>query len=162
MKYRYESDGVVNEVELERQGEEYVAIVGGEKHTVKILSAEAGELSLLFDGRPLRIFWAENGPDRWVALDGCAFRLNKPAAYSAARSGGRSAEDQVRAPMPAQVRSVLIAAGERVEKGQALMLLEAMKMEIRLSAPRDGVVSRLLVENGQTVQKDQVLVEIGD
>ena len=49
-----------------------------------------------------------------------------------------------------------------VEKGQTLLLLEAMKMEIRVSAPRAGQVSRLLVREGQTVQKDQVLVEIGE
>jgi biotin carboxyl carrier protein len=162
MKFRYQSNGTVGEVQLERQGEGYLATIGGETHRVQVLSAQPGELSLLFDGRPLRVSWAESAGKRWVSLNGCTFVLEKPAAYSAQRGGGRSAEAEVRAPMPAQVREVLVAAGEAVEKGQALMLLEAMKMEIRLAAPRAGVVTKVAVENGQTVQKDQVLIEIND
>jgi len=60
----------------------------------------------------------------------------------------------------AALRAVQVTEGEPVEKGQTLLLLEAMKMEIRLSAPRSGKVSRLLVQAGQIVQRDQVLVEI--
>ena len=59
-------------------------------------------------------------------------------------------------------RSIQVAAGDTVEKGQTLMLLEAMKMEIRIKSPAGGQVKRLLVANGQAVDKDQMLVEIGD
>ena len=45
-------------------------------------------------------------------------------------------------------------------KGQTLLVLEAMKMEIRIQAPMDGVVKKLLVKQGQTVEREQVLVEI--
>lgn len=162
MKYRYQSDGATGEVSLERVGEEFHATIAGTTHTLRVLSAAAGELNLLFDGRPVRAYWAESGGKQWVALNGCTFVLEKPAAYTAQRAGGRSVENEVRSPMPAQVRAVLAAVGEAVEKGQTLMLLEAMKMEIRLSAPRSGVVRRVLAEDGQTVQKDQVLVEIDD
>ena len=62
--------------------------------------------------------------------------------------------------MPAQVREVQVAAGERVEKGQTLLLLEAMKMEIRIKAPTGGLVKKLLVSSGQSVDKEQLLVEI--
>jgi biotin carboxyl carrier protein len=64
--------------------------------------------------------------------------------------------------MPAQVRLVQVSAGDLVEVGQTLMLLEAMKMEIRLQAPRRGRVSRILAQAGQTVERDQVLIEMGD
>jgi biotin carboxyl carrier protein len=62
--------------------------------------------------------------------------------------------------MPAQVRAVQVAEGEQVEKGQTLLLLEAMKMEIRVRAPGAGRVARLLVSPGQAVEKEQVLVEV--
>jgi biotin carboxyl carrier protein len=64
--------------------------------------------------------------------------------------------------MPGQVRAVNVAEGESVTKGQTLLVLEAMKMEIRVSAPRDGVVGKLLVQQGQTVDREQVLIEIVD
>ena len=45
-------------------------------------------------------------------------------------------------------------------KGQTLLVLEAMKMEIRIQAPRDGKVMKLFVEQGQTVEREQILIEI--
>lgn len=160
MKYRYQSRGLIEEVSLERHGESFQATVGGVSYTVSVLSAEPGELSLLFDGKPVRLYWATAGDKRWVSLGGCTYLLEKPASAAARRGGDKSAEGSVRAPMPAQVQAVQVAEGDTVEKGQALLLLEAMKMEIRISAPRSGKVTRLLVEAGQTVQRDQALIEI--
>ena len=62
--------------------------------------------------------------------------------------------------MPGQVRAVNVAEGESVTKGQTLLVLEAMKMEIRIQAPRDGKVAKLFVQQGQTVEREQMLIEI--
>ena len=67
---------------------------------------------------------------------------------------------ELTAPMPGQVRAVNVIEGESVMKGQTLMVLEAMKMEIRIQSPMDGVVKSLAVKVGQTVEREQVLVEI--
>jgi len=55
-----------------------------------------------------------------------------------------------------------VQAGEAVTKGQTLIVLEAMKMEIRVQAPRDGIVKKLFVKQGQTVEREQMLVEIAE
>jgi biotin carboxyl carrier protein len=55
---------------------------------------------------------------------------------------------------------VNVSEGEAVVKGQTLMVLEAMKMEIRIQATQTGVVGKVLVKQGQTVEREQVLVEI--
>jgi biotin carboxyl carrier protein len=62
--------------------------------------------------------------------------------------------------MPGQVRAVNVSAGDAVEKGQTLLVLEAMKMEIRIQAPMDGVVGRLVVGEGDTVEREELLVEV--
>jgi biotin carboxyl carrier protein len=64
--------------------------------------------------------------------------------------------------MPGQVRAVNVGEGEAVTKGQTLLLLEAMKMEIRIQAPMDGVVKKLFVKQGQTVEREQILVTMED
>lgn len=160
MRYRYQSGGNLQEIVLERQGESFRAIVAGVEYRVEVLSNEPGELSLLFDGKPMRLYWATSGDQKWVSLDGCTYLLEKPAPTPARRSGEASAGDSLRAPMPAQVRAVQVSEGDTVEQGQTLLILEAMKMEIRLSASRSGKVARLLVQVGQIVQRDQMLVEI--
>jgi biotin carboxyl carrier protein len=74
--------------------------------------------------------------------------------------GHHHAAGELTAPMPGQVRAVNVSEGDAVTKGQTLLLLEAMKMEIRVQAPRDGVVKKLFVQQGQTVDREQMLIEI--
>ena len=61
--------------------------------------------------------------------------------------------------MPGLVVRVDVEPGHRVEAGQGVVIIEAMKMENELKAEADGVVSRVLVEQGQAVEKGAVLVE---
>jgi biotin carboxyl carrier protein len=76
------------------------------------------------------------------------------------RGAGHDHGSGLVAPMPGLVRSVNIEEGEAVMKGHTLLVLEAMKMEIRIQAPRDGLVKKLLVKQGQTVEREQILIEI--
>lgn len=78
-------------------------------------------------------------------------------------SGTRHTGDAViRAPMPGLVSNVLAAEGEAVERGQAVVVLEAMKMENDLATPRAGVVKSVRVAKGQTVNQGDMLVVVGD
>ncbi|PWH13091.1 MAG: hypothetical protein DDG60_11125 [Anaerolineae bacterium] len=62
--------------------------------------------------------------------------------------------------MPGQIRAVQVAEGETVTKGQTLVVVEAMKMELKIVAPFEGVVKTVKVRPGQAVEKDELLVEI--
>ena len=64
------------------------------------------------------------------------------------------------APMPGKVTKLLVAAGERVAKGQPLAVLEAMKMESRFDAPRDGLVTAVHVREGDQVEEGAVLLDL--
>lgn len=66
----------------------------------------------------------------------------------------------IKAPMPGLILEVLVAPGQEVKEGDYLLVLEAMKMENTLTAPKDGRVKSVVVEKGQTVDKNQILVEM--
>ena len=73
-----------------------------------------------------------------------------------------SGEASIRAPMPGLVSNVLVSLGDEVQRGQTIVVLEAMKMENDLTTPRAGRVRALRVSKGQTVSQDDVLATIGD
>ncbi len=160
MRYRYQSGEQVYDIVLEKQGDHYQASINGEPYEFELLDIQPGEVNLMANGCPTSLFWASNGEQKWVSLDGCTYLLEKPATQRARRSGEHAAEDMLRAPMPAQVRAVQVSEGDKVEKGQTILILEAMKMEIRVQAARAGQVARLLVTEGQQVERNQILAEI--
>ena len=78
-----------------------------------------------------------------------------PAAPVPAASG---VGESITSPMPGNILSVNVAAGDTVKKGQVLMVLEAMKMENEIMAPHDAKVAQVLAAKGATVNTGDVLV----
>ena len=76
----------------------------------------------------------------------------------AAPAAAPVAGEAVKAPMPGNILKVNVAAGQSVTAGQVLCVLEAMKMENEIMAPRAGSVAQVLVQKGATVNTDDVLV----
>jgi len=70
-------------------------------------------------------------------------------------------EAVISAPFPAQVLSIKKNPGEYVQEGEVLLVLEAMKMEIEISSPRDGTVEEILVEEGKKVELGDKLLTLG-
>jgi len=159
-------NGQVYTVGFERRGEALQVVVNGQPYALEVIDTQPGQVSLRLDGKPATVQWAGSGEEKWFSLNGCTYRLEKPAprtARAAQSTDGRGAGSRtegVRSPMPAQVRAVQVREGEQGEYGATLLLLEAMKMEIRIKAPARGRVTRLLVASGQAVEKEQLLAEV--
>lgn len=160
MQYRFQSGGMVYRVSFEEAKPEFQAVIDGISYHVQLLDEKPGQISLLFNGRPTVIYWAVDGGQKWISLEGRTYLLEKPSSLPVQKSRDIAGEEILRAPMPAQVRALQSATGDFLEKGQTLMILEAMKMEIRIQAPSTGRVVRLLVNEGQTVDRNQVLAEM--
>jgi pyruvate carboxylase subunit B len=69
-------------------------------------------------------------------------------------------EGEIRAPIPGLVVEVKVQSGDKVLKGEGLVILEAMKMENEISSPLDGVVQEVLISRGQNLEKDTLMVKI--
>ena len=78
------------------------------------------------------------------------------------KMGISSADDQalkdIKAPMPGLILDIMVENGQAINKGEPLMILEAMKMENVLKSPGDGVIKSIEVQKGQSVEKNQVLI----
>lgn len=80
------------------------------------------------------------------------------AAAPAAAPAITGAGEPVKAPMPGNILKVNVTAGQQVTEGQVLVVLEAMKMENEIMAPKAGTVTQVLVSKGSTVDTDAPLV----
>jgi 3-methylcrotonyl-CoA carboxylase alpha subunit len=147
-------------IEITSSGQNYVAVLGGKTVSVQIVRAELGRMDLLIDGQPVTAYVSSDMAKRWVTIDGQTSMLTKT---SGAKQGVRHDHaGGLIAPMPGQVRSVSVSVGDAVKKGQTLVVIEAMKMEIRIQALKDGTVKIVHVKQGQTVEREQILIEMED
>src|SRR3546814_4281878 len=97
-----------------------------------------------------------DGLDLTVLTDGTTAMLH--FVDPGAEAGTESAGGRLIAPMPGRIVAVLVAPGDRVEKGRPLVVLEAMKMEHTVSAPADGTVARVPFATGDQVEEGTELV----
>jgi biotin carboxyl carrier protein len=147
-------------LEITPSGENYIASMEGKTVSIQILRAENGRMDLLIDGERVTAYVSSDMAKRWVTIDGHTSMLTKT---SGAKQGVRHDHaGGLTAPMPGQVRSVSVDVGDAVKKGQTLAVIEAMKMEIRIQALKDGTVRIVHVKQGQTVEREQILIEMED
>lgn len=83
-------------------------------------------------------------------------------AYIVASAKGADSAGSVKTPMPCKISQVLVTPGQTIEKGQTLIVLEAMKMEHVIKAPATGTISEVLYKVGDLVEENQSLVTFAD
>ncbi len=158
MKITFDSQSL----EMNPAGEHYAAVFNGKTVSIQIIRTDAshGRMDLLIDGVRVNAYVSSDGAKRWVTIDGQTLMLTKT---SGAKRGVRHDHaGGLIAPMPGQVRSVSVGVGDAVKKGQTLLTMEAMKMEIRIQALKDGLVKMVYAVQGQTVEREQILIEMED
>jgi biotin carboxyl carrier protein len=160
----------------------FTALVGEETHAVELLPLGEGRYRIAIDGRVHLVDGRETAPGTFslllehaaaevsvsrrgdefsVVVAGRTHRLRllderqrRRRTHDAAGDGVR----EVRAAMPGKVVAVLVEPGARVERGQGLLVIEAMKMENEIAAPRAGSVAEIRVRPGQPVEAGEILV----
>lgn len=132
-----------------------VSVDGGK--TIPVHIGPGGEVRV-GDSPPKLAWTAASGETRWVFLDGEVFEFELHHAGRRRRAGGP--HGSLSAPMPATVVRVDAAPGNAVHRGDTLIVLEAMKMELPVRAPGDGTVKAVHCKPGDLVQPGMPLIEI--
>jgi 3-methylcrotonyl-CoA carboxylase alpha subunit len=143
-------------------GEYRIEGIGTSGNTPNLSGAclEGDTLSLRIDGRSRRFTVLEQGR-RVVVHDGeKRLSVDPVAMYRHEQASTGSGADRVTAPMPGRVVVVRTTVGDKVEAGQEVMVIEAMKMELSLKAPRAGIVAEVRAAGGDFVEADAVLVAL--
>jgi biotin carboxyl carrier protein len=167
MQYEVEVGGRRRQVVVTRTGDGFAVTVDGHSHHVDVVRISAHSLSLIVD-----TVWPA---DASITTDRARERLTVhvagmavPVALNGRRRYGRkddgagagSGPQRLAAPMPGKIVRVPVAVGDSVRARQAVMVVEAMKMENELRAGRDGTVAEIHVREGMSVEAGALLIVI--
>lgn len=117
---------------------------------------QTGRSDAVDDEGKIKVFFELNGQPRTV-------RVPKAGLATTGRARPKAEEGNPRhvgAPMPGMVVTLAVQIGQQVKKGDALLSMEAMKMETVLTAERDGTVRALHVRPGETINAKELLLEL--
>ena len=133
----------------------------GRAIVAELCELSPGVLSLLMEGRSFRCVHVQSPDERMIAVRGQQYRVAVTDPRSLRerrkRSGVGNGNLLIKASIPGRVARVLVAAGDEVAAHQAILVIEAMKMQNELNATRDGRVAEVRVAAGDTVAAGQVL-----
>lgn len=151
-------------VEFRRVAESWQCKVDGREVALDFVSTQAGVFSILLDGQSHEVRQEINGGETSIVVGQQRFSaaVRDPRSLRSLRradSGGHGVK-KITAPMPGKVVRILAPAGSAVEAGQAVLVIEAMKMQNELKAPRKGVIRKLNASEGMAVETGQTLAEI--
>jgi len=128
----------------------------------------AGVYRVEHDGRNEIVYAVGPDDDRWVFWNGhvyrCDFRDQRPDTAGGNSTRPRADKGRhpssIAAPMPARVIRIVASPGAHVRRGDTVLVLEAMKMELPLRAPGDAIVTAIHCLEGELVQADAVLMDL--
>lgn len=132
------------------------------QETLIVLEGETqGYLALAIDGEDCEVRYAIAGDDIFLHVDGQHYHLkhSEPVRRFASASGD-DANAAARAPMPGTVVRLIAAPGQAVAAGDAILVIESMKLETTIRAWRDGEVADVHVTEGQTFERGTLLVSL--
>jgi biotin carboxyl carrier protein len=151
-------------VDIEEIGKSvYRVSVDGNEFMVDGKKTGHTNFSLIVDNRSFEIEVDHKGDEYRVLVDGRNYRVNlmderRVRTSGGPGSGGLQGRQAVSVPMPGKVIAILVAEGDMVEKGQGLVIVEAMKMENEVRCPIAGQVKELKVKQGETIDGGATLL----
>ncbi|MFX1533946.1 MAG: biotin/lipoyl-containing protein [Promethearchaeota archaeon] len=150
------------EVEVHKESQSNF-VVKVDKQTIPVTAEVVGpsRLHLNFDQHIAKCAVVKEGDKHFVFLDGEIYEFLKTTAQTQTNEAERAdGENNIRSPMPGRVIDVCVKEGEQVKANQDIVVIEAMKMETRLTAPCDAIVKSVAIKTGDQVDTDLILVEL--
>ncbi len=166
MKFEIQLTGAAGKrkhiVELQRKGDVCSATLDGRPVEADAIQVAPNAVSVMLGGQSFEIHVSRSA-DGTLKLQ-CGHHeffadISDPRAWRGRKHGPVEVEgrQEILAPMPGKVVRLLVAAGDAVEAGQGLLVVEAMKMQNEIRSPKSGKVERLLAKEGQAVNAGEVL-----
>ncbi len=165
MEYRLKIQEETIPVEINSNEENTAtATIEDREYDLKYRLISENELHLMVNGKSVNVYLAKDKNGKTIMLNGRTYQVqdvdNLPKGPK--KKKGIDGPTKVTPPMPAVVIAVGVNEGDRVEKGQGVVVVSAMKMETTLVAPYNGMVTKINAKEGDKVMPGDILVDIDE
>jgi len=169
MAYEVRLEDRTAKIELiNKAGTAAVISVDDNKYEIDIVMVEKGVYSILYNGKSFNLELIETEDNKkkyYVNTFARSFNIeiiDAESKYQQSRNQGPDLDDNhnISSPMPGKVVKIPVKAGEHVTSGQALIVVEAMKMQSEFKASSDKVIREILVKEGDIVEAHQILIKL--
>lgn len=141
---------------------EFSGLVNGQPFEMDVQQISASIYHVIKDNRSFEVELLSDGQ---IKVNGTLYTTERIDRFDALLKqlgmdrGAAGKVSDIKAPMPGLVLKVIAKPGDEVKKGDAILVLEAMKMENSIKSPADGSIASIEVKQGETVEKGQVMVK---
>ncbi|MDP7079752.1 MAG: biotin/lipoyl-containing protein [Candidatus Undinarchaeales archaeon] len=156
----YEYGSKIFVASVEKGDDSFTVSIDGEPHEVRIEDLGGGAFRIHDGARSYKCIVASAGDKRFVSFDGEVFTLTRVEKSSHVIDQSPSSKGDLTAQMPGRVVKVLVGEGDGVQPHQDLLILEAMKMECKVTAPFHGTVKKVHFKEGDLVNVGDLLFDI--
>ena len=163
MKFQAKIKDTTHAVEVNRNEDRYEVSIDGQLYPVSLIFSDASHDVLLIDNTSYDVVLINTDNHYQVNVVNRYFDVEiidprrKALSSASLDDGGLRA---IRTQMPGRIIKVMVSEGEEVKENQGLLILEAMKMQNEIKAPRSGVITKISVTENESVESNQILIEL--
>jgi biotin carboxyl carrier protein len=161
MQYQLSYMNKVHDVDVREEKGEFVITIGQKEYRLKDYAVQGYEVSYSIEDKPRRVYCVQDNDTWYLATGGEYYVVKQMHASRESYKGTAAAEsDTIASTMPGLLVKMPVAVGGKVRAGETLAIVEAMKMQTELYAPRDGIVKKVNFKEGEQVDAFQPIVEL--
>ncbi|MGB7054505.1 MAG: biotin/lipoyl-containing protein [bacterium] len=161
MQYQLSYLNKVHDVGVRQEKDEFIVTIGQKVFRLKDCAVQGYQVSCRIEDKPCRMYFAQDKDNYYLAINGEYYVMQQASARKHSFKGSAASEANIiTSPMPGLLVKMPVTAGKEVKAGDTLAIVEAMKMQNELRAPRDGVVKKVNFKEGDQVDAFQTIVEI--
>lgn len=164
MQLQLNIDQQTYKLEIDFKDGKYSVRLGDKQYNVDCQPISENCLSLLVDDKAYTVFLVDDGGKKYISIQGEQFCIEEAKEHDAIRSTAESTTlkgiPTISSPMPGKIVKILVREGDRVRKGQGLVIVEAMKMENEIRSPSAAIVKKVNFQEGNLVDTADPIVEL--
>jgi 3-methylcrotonyl-CoA carboxylase alpha subunit len=156
MDLSYEHNNQLYRVTTAKKDDKYYVTLNDTTYTLTATELKPGYLKLSLGDKTIKVIISEGHQERYVFLDGHVYHI-KRVLHTTKRHDTR---DEIRSPISGKVVKIHIRENTPVQKGDTLMIIEAMKMEYRITAPYTGIITKIYFKENDQIDMGVIPLEI--